>query len=190
MNDHSEKAARFLALRRSGALSPKEAPPKKRKAKQKREKKPRGILEANERKGAERVLAKQDVAMVHKAATAAGHTVELVADSSRNLRVSRLMIDGALTEIRYVTKLAPKKTRPFARFEFSRARVSGDLDHIALVDVEGFPLAAYRFSSGFLHQEMFVGSERTSAELYIPLDFDRYARFRLSWPFERARPAE
>ncbi len=195
MDDNRTKAERFLALRSAGVLSPREESvqkkPRQRKKLQKVKlpKKQRELLPAAARKGAAKVFEQKDLRIVRTAAEAAGLAVEPVADERREFRMSRLMIDGALTEVRYVTKLA-KKDRSFARSEFSRARVSGDVAHIVLIDIDGQPMRAYRFPSHYLHRRLFEGRDRTSADLYIPLDTEAFADHRLDWPLKRPRPAE
>jgi len=129
--------------------------------------------------------------MVHDAATAAGHVVEAVMDSSRNFAKSRLLIDGELCEIHYVTKATVRSTS-FGRSSYSRGSVIGTMSHIVLMDIADHGvLKGYTFPSEYLKRRLFGEPGRQKAELNIPLDNDGYfGAYRLAWIFERVPPPE
>ena len=129
--------------------------------------------------------------MVHDAAIAAGHVVEAVIDSSRNFAKSRLLIDGELCEIHYVTKATVKGTS-FGRSSYSRGSVIGAMPHIVLMDISDHGvLKGYKFPSEYLKQKLFGVPGREKADLYIPLDNDgSFGAYRLTWTFERTPPPE
>ena len=129
--------------------------------------------------------------MVHDAASASGHTVEAVMDSSRNFAKSRLLIDGELCEVHYVTKATLKGTS-FGRSSYSRGSVIGTMPHIVLMDImEHGVLKGYKFPPEYLKQKLFGVPGREKADLYIPLDVDgSFGNYRLAWTFELKSPPE
>ncbi len=141
--------------------------------------------------GLECIHSRTDLRIVYDAATAAGHAVEPVMDSKRKFAKSRLLIDGELCEVHYVTKAIVRSTT-FGRSSYSRGSVIGTMAHIVLIDiVDHGVLKIYKFPSEYLKRRLFGAPGRQKAELNIPLDTDGYfGDYRLQWTLERAPPPE
>jgi hypothetical protein len=112
-------------------------------------------------------------------------------DSKRKFAKSRLLIDGELCEVHYVTKATVRSTT-FGRSSYSRGSVIGTMPHIVLMDIEDYGvLKAYKFPSEYLKRRLFGERGREKADLNIPLDNDGFfGDYRLAWTLERAPPPE
>ena len=157
----------------------------------KRTREPRERTAHQKTAGHETIRSRTDLRMVHDAATSSGHAVEPVMDSKRKFAKSRLLIDGELCEVHYVTKATVRSTT-LGRSSYSRGSVIGTMPHIVLMDIADYGvLKAYKFPSEYLKRRLFGEPGREKADLNIPLDNDGiFGAYRLAWMFERTPPPE
>lgn len=181
-------ASRLIAMRANAVLK---NPEPENKLKLKRNSNREDRTPRQKTAGQETIRSRTDLRMVYDAATSSGHTVEPVMDSKRKFAKSRLLIDGELCEVHYVTKATVRSTT-FGRSSYSRGSVLGTMPHIVLMDIAEYGvLKAYKFPSEYLKRRLFGEPGREKADLNIPLDNDGYlGDYRLQWTFERAPPPE